>query len=87
LYYLIRTGKEEKLWNVVKDFRYVDAEISKKSSKEIEIFLNKIKGLDENDVESEVEKATRISLLRHNNSNDNVFIHVIAGVISMANIS
>ena len=70
---------------VVKDFRYVDAELSKKSSKEIEAFFNKIKGLDENDVESEVEKVTRLSLLRHNNNN-NVFIYVIAGVISMANM-
>ncbi|CAN5237782.1 hypothetical protein BH18THE2_BH18THE2_34780 [soil metagenome] len=85
LYNLIRNYEEEKFWNVVKDFRYVDAELSKKSSKEIEAFFNKIKGLDENDIESEVEKATRLSLLRHNN-NDNVFIYVIAGVISMANI-
>ncbi|MGI8832302.1 MAG: hypothetical protein ACR2IS_06670 [Nitrososphaeraceae archaeon] len=85
MYNLIRNYEEEKFWNVVKDFRYVDAELSKKSSKEIEAFFNKIKGLDENDIESEVEKATRLSLLRHNN-NDNVFIYVIAGVISMANI-
>ena len=40
----------------------------------------------ENEVESEMEKATRLSLLRHNNSNDDVFIYVIAGVISMANM-
>lgn len=85
LYNLIRNYEEEKFWNVVKDFRNVDAELSKKSSKEIEAFFNKIKGLDENDIESEVEKATRLSLLRHNN-NGNVFIYVIAGVISMANI-
>ena len=85
LYNLIRNYEEEKFWNVVKDFRYVNAELSKKSSKEIEAYFNKIKGLDDNDVESEVEKATRLSLLRHNN-NDNFFIYVIAGVISMANI-
>ena len=82
---MIRICEEEKFWKVVvKDFRFVDTEISK-SSKEIEAFFNKIKGLDENDVESEVEKVTRLSLLRHNN-NDNVFIYVIAGVISMANM-
>ena len=85
LYHLIRICEEEKFWKVVvKDFRFVDTEISK-SSKEIEAFFNKIKGLDENDVESEVEKVTRLSLLRHNNNN-NVFIYVIAGVISMANM-
>ena len=83
---MIRICEEEKFWKVVvKDFRFVDTEISKKSSKEIEAFFNKITGLDENDLESEVEKVTRLSLLRHNN-NDNVFIYVIAGVISMANM-
>ena len=84
LYYLIRICDEEKFQNViVKDFRFVDTEITKKNPEDVDAFLNKIKGLDENDLESEVDKATRLSLLRHNN---NIFIYVIAGVISMANI-
>jgi len=86
LYYLIRICEEEKLWNVVKDFRFVDAEISKKNPEDIKVFLNKIKGLHESDIQSEAEKAAQIFLIRHNNSNDNFFIYVIAGVISMANI-
>jgi hypothetical protein len=85
LYYLIRLCDEEKLWNVVKDFRFVNTEISKKSS-DVKAFLNKIKGLPESDVQSAVEKATQVSLTRHKNSNDNFFIYVIAGVISLANI-
>jgi hypothetical protein len=85
LYYLIRICEEEKL-NIIKDFRFVNAEISKKSSEDVKAFLNKIKGLPESDVQSAVEKATQVSLIRHNNSNDNFFIYVIAGVISMANI-
>ena len=85
LYNLIRICEEEKFWSVVKDFRYVKAELSQKSPKVIETFLNKIKGLHESDVQSEAEKATQTSLNRHKNSNDNAFIYVIAGVISMAN--
>jgi hypothetical protein len=50
LYYLIRICQEEKLWNVVKDFRFVNAEISKKNPEDIKVFLNKIKGLHESDI-------------------------------------
>jgi UPF0288 family protein (methanogenesis marker protein 3) len=85
LYNLIRNYEEEKFWNVVKDFRYIETELSQKSPKVIEAFLNKIKGLHESDIQSEAEKATQASLNRHKNRNDNVFIYVIAGVISMAN--
>ena len=38
LYYLIRICQEEKLWSVVKDFRFVNAEISKKNPEDIKFF-------------------------------------------------
>jgi hypothetical protein len=86
LYYLTRICEEEKLWNVVKDFRFVNAETSKKNQADVKAFLNKIKGLPESSIQAEVEKATQRYITRHKNSNDNFFIYVIAGVISMANI-
>jgi hypothetical protein len=87
LYYLIRLCREEKLWNIVKDLEFANAEISKKNPKVIEAFLNKIKDIPEGDIESEAEKATQNFLItRKMGNNNNFFIYVIAGVISLANI-
>ena len=87
LYYLIRVCGKEKLWNIVKDFGFANAEIAKKNPKVIEAFLNKIKGIPEGDIESEVEKATQKFLItQKTGNNNNFFIYVIAGVISLANI-
>jgi hypothetical protein len=87
LYYLIRLCREEKLWNIVKDLEFANTEISKKNPKVIEAFLNKIKDIPEGDIESEAEKATQNFLItRKMGNNNNFFIYVIAGVISLANI-
>ena len=87
MYYLIRICEEEKLWTIVKDFRFANAEISKKDPKVIEAYLNKIKGIPEGDIEAEVEKATQKSLTTlKTDNNNNLSIYVIAGVISLANI-
>jgi hypothetical protein len=86
LYFMIRVCGEEKLRNIVKDLGFANAEISKKNPKVIEAFLNKIKGIPEGDIELEAEKATQKFLITQKTGNNNFFIYVIAGVISLANI-
>jgi hypothetical protein len=83
LFYLIRID-ENTLMNTLKPFSFVKEKIDE-NPKKTEIFINKIKSLDENELESEADKLAQSSLNMHKEGN-NLFVYVIAGVISLANI-
>jgi hypothetical protein len=70
--------------NTLKPFSFVKEKIDE-NPKKTEIFINKIKSLDENELESEADKLAQSSLNMHKEGN-NLFVYVIAGVISLANI-
>jgi hypothetical protein len=83
LFYLIRMN-ENALMNTVQPFSFVKDKIEG-NPKMTELFMNKIKSLDENELEREADILAQSSLNVHKEDN-NLFVYVIAGVISLANI-
>jgi hypothetical protein len=83
LFYLIRMD-ENALMNTVQPFSFVKDKIED-NPKKTEIFMNKIKSLDENELDREADKLAQSSLNMHKDDN-NLFVYAIAGVISLANI-
>lgn len=84
LYYLIQIC-EDKFWNIVKDFRFIDLDSIKRKPEVLRAFLDKIKTLDENELKREAEKASLSSLGKLGRGKQNFFIFVIAGVVAIAN--
>jgi hypothetical protein len=82
-FYLIRMD-ENTLMNTFQPFSFVKDKIDE-NPKKTEIFMNKIKSLDENELEKEADKLAQSSLNIHEGDN-NLFLYIIAGVISLANI-
>jgi hypothetical protein len=83
LFYLIRMD-ENALMNTIQSFGFVKDKIDE-NPKKTEIFTNKIKSLNESELEGEADKLTQSSLNMYKEHN-NLFVYVIAGVISLANI-
>jgi hypothetical protein len=83
LFYLIRMD-ENALMNTIRPFSFVKDK-TEENPKKTEIFTNKIKSINENELEREADKLAQSSLNMHREDN-NLFVYIIAGVISLANI-